>query len=505
MDKLIAMQQPGLNQQNLASISKVVSCPSYDRSQVKIGIVHIGVGGFHRSHQAYYMHQLLEQHGELDWGICGIGLREADRKMYDILSRQDHLYSLVTQHPDGNVNCEVVGSVVDFILAVDNPDAAITSMVAADTRIVSLTITEGGYNFDASTGEFDFENQDIQHEMQYPDQPKTVFGFLALALKKRQELGLPPFTILSCDNIQHNGDVARKMLLAFARKQNAVLANWIEKEVSFPNTMVDRITPVTTDVDIDYIDTNYHYRDDWPVVCEPFIQWVVEDDFSSGRPPLEKLGVQFVPDVTPYEKMKIRLLNAGHSVLGIPGAVFGHDTINGCMEDEVFATFLRKFMDEEATPMLGTIEGIDLAAYKDSLEERFSNPNIKDSVSRICAQSSAKLPKFLIPTIRENLAQGGSIKYGAFILAAWCYYSHKSIDQKNNPIEIFDERKEELHQSAKGVEQDKFNFLKISDIFGNLADNERFLNEYGTLLDAIYSGQNIRELMKHVCEGRSFS
>ena len=239
-------------------------------------------------------------------------------------------------------------------------------------------------------------------------------------MKKRRANGLKAFSILSCDNIQHNGDVTRKMLLAFIQRQDAGLAFWIEKEVSFPNTMVDRITPVTTPDMAELLKKRYYINDEWPVVCEPFIQWVIEDDFSNGRPLLEKVGEQLVSDVAPYEKMKIRLLNAGHSVLGIPGAIHGHQTINACMEDMVFATFMRRFMDKEATPVLGDIEGIDLEKYKDSLEERFANPNIKDAVSRICSESSAKLPKLLIPTIKENMLRGGSNKYSVLVLAAWC-------------------------------------------------------------------------------------
>ncbi|MCL4127413.1 UNVERIFIED_CONTAM: hypothetical protein GTU68_022280 [Idotea baltica] len=485
-----------LNQDHLTEIAKQVSCPSYDRQALKTGIVHIGVGGFHRSHQAYYIHQLLEKYHALDWGICGVGLREADRNIYKVLKKQDCLYTLIVQHPNGEVKSEVIGALKEFLLAVDTPDLVIDKMAHPDTKIVSLTITEGGYNFNSNTGDFDFENPDIQHELQHSDRPKTVFGFLTAALKKRKANGLPPFSILSCDNIQHNGDMTRRMLLAFTQKQNPELAEWIEKEVSFPNTMVDRITPVTTPADIDYLKNTHHIIDEWPVICEPFIQWVVEDKFSNGRPPLEKLGVQFVPDVSPYEKMKIRLLNAGHSVLGIPGAIHGHPTINACMNDPVFATFMRQFMDKEASPVLDAIEGIDLEKYKDSLEERFANPNIKDSVGRICSESSAKLPKFLIPTILENLTTGGSIKYGTLILAVWCYYSDKETNENNEPLEILDARKTELHQAAKNTLNDPLSFLSEHEIFGDIIDNQRFVNKYKEMIQFIYQEKGIRKLME---------
>ena len=484
-----------LNQTNISKIAEQVSCPTYDRQQLKTGIVHIGVGGFHRSHQAYYIHQLLEKYSATDWAICGVGLREADRNMANVLKNQDCLYTLVTQHPNGKVESEVIGSITEYLLAVDNPQLVIDKMAHPDTKIVSLTITEGGYNFNPTTGEFNFKNPDIQHDLAHADEPKTVYGYLMAALRKRHANGLPPFTILSCDNIQHNGDMLRKMLLAFAKKQDIKIANWIAKEVGFPNTMVDRITPVTTPEVTSYLKNTHQITDEWCVVCEPFIQWVVEDNFSNGRPPLEKLGVQFVPDVTPYEKMKIRLLNAGHSVLGIPGAIHGHPTIDVCMEDAVFAKFMRQFMDMEVTPILGKIEGVDIEKYKDSLEKRFANPNIKDSVSRICSESAAKLPKFLIPTLRENLENDGSIKYTTFILAAWCYYSDKGIKENGEPLEIIDAQKEALHQAAKNTENDWTVFLNQPEIFENLNKNERFIKEYTSIVQAIYKEKNIRKLM----------
>jgi len=485
-----------LNQTNLSKIAAKIPVPIYNRQQLKTGIVHIGVGGFHRSHQAYYIHQLLSKYNLLEWGICGIGLRDADRRMGDILKKQDYLYTLVIQHPDGTDSIKIIGSIHEFLLAEDTPNLVINKMAHPDTKIVSLTITEGGYNFNPTTGDFNFENPDIQHELAHPNEPKTIYGYLTAALRKRQANGLPPFTILSCDNIHHNGDVTRKMVLAFAKKQDAELADWIEKEVGFPNSMVDRITPITTSEITDYLKNAHGIIDEWCVVCEPFIQWVIEDRFSNRKPPLEKIGVQFVHDVTPYEKMKIRLLNAGHSVLGITGAIYGHPTIDACMKDEIFAKFMRQFMDKEATSILGNIEGINIEQYKDILEERFANPNIKDGVSRICSESSAKLPKFLIPTLLENLENGGGIKYTTFILAAWCYYSDKGINEKGKPIEIIDLQKETLHKAAKKTESNWTSFLHQQEIFGDLIENERFVNAYTSIVKDIYQSKDIRKLMK---------
>ena len=259
--------------------------------------------------------------------------------------------------------------------------------------------------------------------------------------------------------------------------------------------MIDRITPVTTAADIEFLENEYGIKDEWPVTCEPFIQWVIEDNFSNGRPQLENVGVQFVPDVKPYEKMKLRLLNAGHSVLGILGAVHGYKTINECMEDKVFVTYLRSFMDQEATPVLDELEGINLNDYKDSLEERFANPNIKDSVSRICSESAAKLPKFLIPTIQDNLKSGGNIDFGTLVLATWCYYSDLQQDQNSAPLEILDTMKNELHEAAQNTKEDALSFLRQTSIFGDLVNNDRFTSSYKNALDKVYKKQNIRNIM----------
>ena len=438
-----------LNQENLPLVPAEIARPTYDRSKVTAGIVHIGVGGFHRSHEAYYTDELMNSGEAFDWGICGVGLREADRKICGVLKNQNFLYTLIVKHPGGKIENRVIGSLVDFMMGCDDPEAVIERMASPETRIVSLTITEGGYNVDPSTGEFDTRNPDAQHDLENPLLPKLVFGYLTAALKRRKERGIPAFTIQSCDNIQHNGDLTRRMVLGFAREQDAELAQWIESEVRFPNAMVDRITPVTTAADMKYLENEMGLRDEWPVTCEPFTQWVIEDNFSNGRPAWEKVGAQFVPDVTPYEKMKIRLLNAGHSVLGILGAMYGYETIDECVGDALFAKYLRRFMDKEATPVLDAVEGIDLDAYKDTLIERFGNPNIKDKLARICLESSSKLPVFLIPTIRENLARGGSVKYAALVIAAWCLYSDKGVNQYDKKLEIVDEMEDGAASGGK--------------------------------------------------------
>ena len=474
-----------LSKENMSLLNDKIPLPKYDRNKIKAGIVHIGVGGFHRSHQAYYTDMLMNKTNTTEWGICGVGLRKEDKRIKDVLEEQDFLYTLIIRHPDGKVETRVIGSIVELLLSIDDPMAVINKMADEKTKIVSLTITEGGYNLNSSTGEFEFNNPDVRHDLENPDNPKLVFGYLTAALKKRRDSGTPPFTIQSCDNIQHNGDMTRKMLLAFAQRQDKELADWIEKKVSFPNAMVDRITPVTTSMDIDFLKNELCLVDKCPVACEPFIQWVIEDKFSNRRPEWEKVGVRFVPDVTPYEKMKIRLLNAGHSVLGLLGSLHGYETIDGTVSDPLFSKYLLNFMDLEATPILGDIVGINLENYKHSLIDRFSNPNIKDNLSRICLESSAKLPKFLISTINENLVNGGSIKYSTLVIAAWCLYSDKGINRNGFKLYIVDEMKEILHAAAKGTEDNPLSFLKLKSIFGDLINNERFTTLYSEMIEAI--------------------
>ncbi len=491
MENKIALQQ-----KNLEQIGAQIPVPTFHRDSLNSGIVHIGVGGFHRAHQAYYTHKLQEEYPAKEWGICGMGLRNGDQKIHDVLQKQDGLYTLIVKHPNGNIEPQIIGAIIDFKLATDNPAAAIEQLAHSDTKIVSLTITEGGYNFNPSTGAFDFSNPDIQHELKNPDDPKTVYGYLTAALKKRREAKLSPFTVMSCDNILQNGDVARSMLLTFAKRLDPDLASWIEKEVRFPNSMVDRITPVTTPSDSTYLEEKFNIIDKWPVTCEPFIQWIIEDEFSNGRPEYEKVGVQFVPDVKPYEKMKLRLLNAGHSVLGILGALHGYKTINACMEDETFATYLSQFMDQEVSPVLDPVAGIDLTQYKNSLAERFANPNIKDSVSRICSESSAKLPKFLIPTLQDNLNNEGNFKLATLVIAAWCFYSDKGTNEQAEPIEIIDVMQKKLHEAARKTNNDSLAFIRLKSLFGDLIDNQKFTALYVEMIQKIYTEGGIKKQMQ---------
>jgi mannitol 2-dehydrogenase len=306
--------------------------------------------------------------------------------------------------------------------------------------------------------------------------------------------GTPGLSILSCDNIQQNGDICKNMLLEFMMEAEPELVKWVESNCSFPNSMVDRITPATKSEDIELLKARYGIEDNWPVVCEPFIQWVIEDKFSKGRPKWESVGVQFVKDVAPYERMKIRLLNAGHSLLGLSGTLYGYKTIDETVKNPIFETFLRKFMDEEVTPVLGKIDGVDIEEYKSSLIQRFSNENIKDQLSRICAESSAKIPKFLLPTVHEQLVRGGSIQCGALVTASWCRYLELSGTNGYNYI-VEDVMYKELFQKANAsMHDDPLSFLKIKSVFGNLADSNEFVDVYIPLINNLRKN-DIKEII----------
>ena len=473
-----------LNTASLPELPGSVSIPGYERSGIATGIVHVGVGNFHRAHEACYTDQLLNQ-GERAWGICGICLLEKDLKMYQTLASQDGLYALVIKEADGNRQIRVIGSIVEYMHAPPDPSAVIAKMADPGVRIISLTITEGGYNYDPATGQFNFKNPDIQWDLLNPDRPRTIFGYLTAAFSLRKQNGVPGLTVLSCDNIQQNGSVCRNMLTTYIRESMPELTDWVADKVTFPNSMVDRITPATTSRDVEELRDRFHVEDSWPVSCEPFIQWVIEDHFSRGRPPWELAGVQFTEEVEPFEKMKIRLLNAGHSLLGFTGSLMGYSTIYEAVGDDLILRFLRAFMDQEVTPILDSVEGIDLNAYKETLISRFSNPHMEDRLSRICSESSSKIPKFLIPTIEDQLGRKGPVKYSALIIAAWC----RTLEQPGNGgsvPEVRDAMGDILTEHAlTSVNKDPLAFLKIEEIFGNLYRSAPFVKTYLPIMESL--------------------
>ena len=481
---------PPLTPASLSSLDPAVATPSYDRTRVTAGIVHFGVGGFHRAHQAMYLDRLMNEGKALDFGICGVGVMPFDKKMKEAMDAQDCLYTLVLKYPDGTFEPRVIGSIVEYLYAPDDPEAVIEKMAAESTRIVSLTVTEGGYNFNAVTGDFEADNPDVQHDLQPGVAPKTTFGLITEALARRRERGLAPFTVMSCDNIQGNGDAAKKSFTAFARLRDAAsdepgLGDWVEGSVEFPNCMVDRITPVTTDDDREEIARRFGIEDRWPVVCEDFTQWVLEDHFPLGRPPFEDAGVQLVDDVMPYELMKLRLLNAGHQGIAYLGYLAGYRLAHDVAQDPLFANFLLAYMNREATPTLEPVPGVDLDAYKPNLIERFSNSHVRDTVARLAAESSDRIPKWVLPVIRENLDHDGEITRATLIVAAWARYA-EGADEQGEEITIVDRLADRLHAAAQHNKEDVLAFLRDRQVFGDLVDDERFTSVYRQHLDSLH-------------------
>ena len=472
-----------LNTANLGSLR--IPVPSYDRSTVSVGIVHFGVGGFHRAHQAMYLDQLMEQGQALDWGICGVGVMPFDLAMKEAMEAQDCLFTMVLKDAGGGWAPRVVGSIVAYRYAPDDPDAVIEQMAQPTTKIVSLTVTEGGYNFHPVTGEFDADNPAVQADLQPGAVPTTTFGLITEALVRRRERGIAPFTIMSCDNIQGNGHVASTVFTAFARLRDPELGDWVAAEVQFPNSMVDRITPGTTDEDRAQISERFGVEDAWPVVCEPFTQWVLEDKFSLGRPPLEDVGVQVVSDVEPYELMKLRLLNASHQALCYFGYLAGYRLVHEVAQDPLFAGFLRNYMDAEATPTLSPVPGIDLDAYKGQLIERFSNSAVRDTVARLCAESSDRIPKWLLPVIRENLAAGREVPLSAAVVASWARYA-EGVDEDGQAITVVDRMADRLTADAQRQRTDPLAFVANRELFGDLVDDEGFTSPYLAALGSLH-------------------
>ena len=474
-----------LTEETLTRLNAEVSLPRYDRRAVTTGIVHIGVGNFHRSHQAAYIDTLMNGGTSMNWGICGIGLQPSDSAMRDALAAQDGLYTLVIRHGDGTWDARVIGSVVEYLFAPDDPEAAIEKLAAPATRIVSLTITEGGYNLDAVTGEFNASDESVRADLRPGAAPRTVFGLVTEALARRRARGVPAFTILSCDNIQGNGQVSRRAFTAFARLRDPGLADWMTSRVRFPNCMVDRITPKTTEQDRAELSRRFGLDDQWPVLCEPFTQWVLEDDFSDGRPPLEDVGVQIVPDVEPYELMKLRLLNASHQALCYPGHLVGYRFVHQVTTDPLFARFLLDYMTQEAIPTLRPVPGVDLFRYANQLIERFSNPEVRDTVARLCANASDCIPKFLLPVIRQQLAAGRPVTRSAAVVAAWARYA-EGTDENGEPHELDDSLAPRLQAAARRQRRDPAAFLDGNRaVFGELADDPRFTAVYVSILTSL--------------------
>jgi len=474
-----------LNARTLKYWSDRLALPAYDRNLVTPGVVHFGVGGFHRSHQAMYHDRLMNEGTALDWGICGVGVMAADQLMKQVLDAQDGLYTLVLKHSDGTYEPRVIGSIVEYLFAPADPEAVIEKMAADSTRIVSLTITEGGYNISDVTGEFDATNPDVIHDLEPDAVPQTTFGLITEALRRRRKRGLAPFTVMSCENPQGNGYLTKRVFTAFAQLRDPELGDWVSREVCFPSSMVDRITPVTTDADRAEVRERFGIEDRWPVVCEPYTQWVLEDAFRAGRPPYEQVGVQVVDQVEPYELMKLRLLNGSHQAMCYFAYLSGYRLVHQAAQDPLFQAFLLGYMNDEATPTLAPVPGVDLDGYKHTLIERFSNPQVRDTIARLCAESSDRIPKWLLPVVRQQLATGGEIRRSAAVVASWARYA-EGIDEAGQPIEVVDRLGDSLKQLARRQRDDPDAFIANRDVFGDLASDKRFVTAYRSALSSLH-------------------
>jgi fructuronate reductase len=405
---------PGrLSNATLQNLPAGVAVPTYDRTRVAPGIVHLGVGAFHRAHQATYVDDCLAA-GETGWGIVGASLRSPDTR--DALEPQDGLYTLAVRGGEGE-QLRVVGSILSLLVAPESPATLLGALTDPRTRIVTLTVTEKAY-LRAADGSLDAEHPDIVHDLAHPAAPKTVHGFLAEALARRRAAGTPPFTVLTCDNLPANGTTVRRLTIAFAKLRDAGLARHVEEEVAFPSTMVDRIVPATTNADRARVAQSLGVADAWPVMTEPFCQWVVEDRFSMGRPAWEKFGATMVDDVRPYEEMKLRLLNGAHSAIAYLGLLSGHETVDRAFGDPAIRGFVDRLW-AEAVPTLPKDAGLDTARYTAELAERFANPALAHRTAQIANDGSQKLPQRIIDSAQARLGSGAAADHLALAVAAW--------------------------------------------------------------------------------------
>ncbi|MFC3206517.1 mannitol dehydrogenase family protein [Aquamicrobium soli] len=469
---------------NLASLPAGVARPKYDRSALKAGILHFGVGNFHRAHQAVYLDDLFAQGRGHDWALVGAGVFEGEEAGRQKLAEQDWLTTVVEQD-EGHMSARVTGSMVDFITPGDGA-AIIARLADPAIKIVSLTITEGGYFIDPASGLFDPTHPAIVADAQNPGAPKTVFGIILAGLRRRRDDGIVPFTVMSCDNIPHNGRVTYDGVVGLARLIDEDLAGWASDHVAFPNAMVDRITPATTDRERAILAKEFGVEDNWPVFCEPFRQWVLEDRFTDGRPPLEKVGVQFVADVSPYELMKIRILNGGHAAIAYPAGLMDIHFVHEAMAEPLVRNFLDKIEHDEIIPTVPPVPDTSLEDYYRLIERRFSNPKIGDTVRRLCLDGSNRQPKFIIPTIADRLKAGKSVAGLALESALWCRYCFGTTDS-GAVIEPNDPNWDRMQATARAAKADPAAWLAMEDIYGDVGRSPVFAAAFAHALAALWA------------------
>ncbi|MEQ8657897.1 MAG: mannitol dehydrogenase family protein [Hyphomicrobiales bacterium] len=478
MDELIPLSLAHLNR-----LPRSVARPRYERSELTPGIVHIGVGNFHRAHQAWYLHRLMQTGEAHDWGILGAGVRHYDAVMRDKLLAQDCLTTLIELDPAG-VSAEVIGSMIDYIPVEEGNGPLIEAMADPAIRIVALTVTEGGYYIDPVTNAFDAAHGDIKHDADQTDAPITAFGAIVAALKARRNLGLGPLSVLSCDNLQGNGAITRQAIVSLAALSDPDLADWIDTNCTFPNSMVDCIVPATGPEELAMVHA-LGIADAVPVTHENFRQWVIEDDFCAGRPAWEKVGATITRDVHAYEAMKLRMLNAGHQVLANAGEILGLETIADCMADPAIRGFFEKVQIEEILPIVQSVPGMSPRQYLDLITQRFANPSIKDTTRRVAFDGSARHTGFVLPTVRDAMQAGADVMGLALVEALWarmCFGTRED----GSTIEANDPNWADLNAAARASKTNPMAWLQQSTIYGDLAQATPFTTAFAHWLPLIW-------------------
>ena len=456
-----------------------VKAIGYERRAVSPGILHFGVGNFHRAHQAFYLNEYLCLTGDLQWGICGAMILERDEAVYRALKAQDGVYGISVFGNDGEVMRRKIGSIVDLFWGGEDADAVISRIADPNIKIITLTITEGGYNLNPKNGEFDLSATDILHDLQGQDVPRTVFGYIAAGLQRRRKINDLPLTILSCDNVPHNGDACRKAFSAYFRAVDADLADWVADRVSFPNSMVDRITPSVSARERERIAFDIAgQKDRAPVYCEEFIQWVIEDSFAAGRPALERVGVEFVDDVSRYEFLKLGIVNSTHQMLSFPGLLAGYRKVDEAVADPLFHDYLTTYMIRDVLPYLAPPEGVDMSAYSATFMRRLQNKAISDQLARLCFDAANKIPRFMTPTVTQLLQAKADTSRVAFLIAAYRSYLRGSRDDRGMPYEIDDPGLSEADRK-RVADDDPLAFLALNCFAGMPFDSsDSFVNNY---------------------------
>jgi mannitol 2-dehydrogenase len=474
-----------LTNASLADLPQGVAVPAYDRSRLTAGIVHIGVGNFHRAHMARYTDDLFGKGLDHDWAILGAGVRPNDAVMREKLAAQDWLTTAIELGPD-TVRAQVVGSMVDFVPVEAGHQALIRAMSDPAIRIVSLTVTEGGYYIDPATQQFDASHPDIRHDAETPERPQTAFGAIVAALKARRAAGQPPFTGLSCDNLPGNGDILRTTVVTLARETDPELAAWIEREGAFPNSMVDSIVPATGPKELALVQERFGIEDAAPVTHEPFRQWVLEDRFRQGRPRWEEVGATFTDRVHDYERMKIRILNGGHAAICYPSCLLGIEVVSQTMADARIQRFFRKVEEEEMVPHVQAVPDMTPEAYLDLIESRFANPAIVDTTRRLAFDGSNRQPKFILPAVSDGLAAGTPVEGLALVSAAWCRYCCGTTES-GQAIEDNDPIWADLQARALAAKDRPAAWLEMRQIYGDLANAPRFAEPFARWLRQIHA------------------